>query len=83
MGVGVALAPGVGDLVGVLLPGIGVLVGVLLTGVRVLVGVLPGVGVSVAALPPPVTTTSWGALAPASRLAKLMAVLPGTVSARL
>ena len=45
------------------------------------VGVLVTVGDVM--LPLAVSTISWGAFAPDSRLAKLMAVLPEVVSARL
>ena len=71
VGVLVLVAFGVAVLVK---PGVGV---VLLSavGVRVTVGD--------ALLPPEVSTISCGAFAPDSRLAKLMAVLPGVMSPRL
>jgi hypothetical protein len=46
-------------------------------------GISVGVVVGVVVLALVVSTINCGALAPDSRLAKLMAVVPGTVSARL
>lgn len=61
--------------------------GCVLVGVKVAVaaggGVAVWVGVDVGLLALWVCTISCGAFAPASRLAKLIAVLPGTVSAKL
>jgi hypothetical protein len=59
---------------------VGVNVGVAV-GNGVFVGVTVNVDVGMLALS--VSTTSWGAFPPDSRLAKLTAVLPGTTRARL